>query len=103
MGAYGTAVLIKPELIEAHYDFGILLAQRSRFTEAATQFADVTRLAPDFAEGHYLFGVVLMQIPDRRPAAILEYQEALRLNPNFAEAKRGLDFARQTLTLSHLQ
>jgi Flp pilus assembly protein TadD len=52
------------------------------------------RLSPDNAGIHYDFGCALLQLK-RYGDAVREFEETLRLSPNFSNARDNLEKARQ--------
>ncbi len=58
--------------------------------DEATLWNSVADVNPDDALAHLNLGSALLDIPDRVPDAIAEYQRALRIDPNYAEAHNNL-------------
>ena len=58
--------------------------------DEATLWTSVTNVNPDDALAHVNLGNALLEIPGRMPDAIQEYQTALRIYPNYAEAHNNL-------------
>ena len=58
--------------------------------DESTLWRSVTDVNPDDALAHVNLGNVLLEIPGRMPDAIAEYQNALRIYPNYAEAHNNL-------------
>jgi protein O-mannosyl-transferase len=58
--------------------------------DEATLWTSVTDVNPDDALAHLNLGNALLEIPGRVPDAISEYQKALRIYPNYAEAHNNL-------------
>jgi tetratricopeptide (TPR) repeat protein len=58
--------------------------------DEATLWTSVTDVSPDDALAHLNLGNALLEIPDRMPDAISEYQRTLRIYPNYAEAHNNL-------------
>src|SRR3954471_3120891 len=69
-----------------------LYASHEMYTQAETQFAALTRMAPNNPEAHYGHGVVLLQLKNL-PAAQLELQRAVTLQPDLKEAYGDLAVA----------
>jgi protein O-mannosyl-transferase len=58
--------------------------------DEATLWRSVTDVNPDDALAHVNLGNALLEIPGRVPDAAAEYQRALRIYPNYAEAHNNL-------------
>jgi tetratricopeptide (TPR) repeat protein len=58
--------------------------------DEATLWTSVTAVNPDDALAHLNLGNALLEIPGRMPEAISEYQSALRIYPNYADAHNNL-------------
>ena len=58
--------------------------------DEATLWTSVTDVNPDDALAHVNLGSALLEIPGRMPDAIAEYQSAVRIYPNYAEAHNNL-------------
>ncbi len=58
--------------------------------DEATLWTSVTDVNPDDALAHVNLGSALLEIPGRMPDAIDEYQSALRIYPNYADAHNNL-------------
>jgi Flp pilus assembly protein TadD len=55
IAAHRTALRLKPDDAEAHYNLGVALRAQGRRREAAREFREYLRLAPDTpANGHYI-------------------------------------------------
>jgi tetratricopeptide (TPR) repeat protein len=58
--------------------------------DEASLWRSATDVNPDDALAHVNLGNTLLEIPGRMPDAILEYQKAVRIYPNYAEAHNNL-------------
>jgi len=90
---YRSAVLLKPDFVDARYALALELGKQNDMAGALEQLAEVVRLRPDFAEGHFNYGVALAKTGRFRPA-INEFRETLRLNPGDKLAEEFLQKAK---------
>jgi tetratricopeptide (TPR) repeat protein len=58
--------------------------------DEATLWRSVTDVNPDDALAHVNLGNALLEIPGRMPEALSEYQRALRIHPDYADAHNNL-------------
>ena len=65
-------------------------ARNSDWHDETSLWTSVTNVNPDDAVAHLNLGSALLEIPGRVPDAISEYQSALRIYPNYAEAHNNL-------------
>jgi superkiller protein 3 len=72
-----------------HYSLGLLLALKSRWSEAIEEFTATLRLAPSLAEAHYNLGYAL-KVQGQGEKAVIHLAEAVRLKPNFPMAHYNL-------------
>src|SRR6267154_804857 len=69
----------------ATYQHGMSALQRGDLVSARADFEKVVRLAPNSPEGHNSLGWVLLA-QGEIDSAIVHFQTALKLNPDFARA-----------------
>jgi Flp pilus assembly protein TadD len=81
----------KPKHPEAHYHLGRALFLKGDLEGAKGHYLETARLDPK-APVHNSLGVVYMKL-GQTPEAIAEFNEALRLRPNDADAAENLRFA----------
>ena len=80
---YQTALRMKPDNAEAHYDLAALLFA-SDLPAAIAHYQAAVQAKPEFAAAHANLGTALARIPSRLPEAIAEYKTAIRLEPRLA-------------------
>jgi tetratricopeptide (TPR) repeat protein len=91
---YRTSLERNPSSWLAHYNLGILLADKpDQLQDAITEYQAALRLKPDYADAHNNLGIAFSRIPGRLPDAIAEYKEALRITPDYAGAHNDLGIA----------
>jgi protein O-mannosyl-transferase len=120
------ALRLNPDSASTHSDLGTAYARMGRLSEAAAEFQAALRLNPnseivranvqnlqtemraDTAERHYAKGVDLSNA-GRQQDAVAEFEQALRLRPDYAEAQNNLGVAltqipgRATEALAHFE
>jgi tetratricopeptide (TPR) repeat protein len=87
---YAESVGIAPRYPEAQYNLGMDLWRQGRLDEAGDHLAAAVRLVPDEAVARYYYAELLAQ-QHNTAGAIYQYREALRLTPDFPQAKKELD------------
>jgi Flp pilus assembly protein TadD len=88
---FETALQRKPNHSEAHYHLGRALYLKGDLEGAKRHYLETARLDPK-APVHNSLGVVYMKL-GQTPEAIAEFNEALRLRPNDADAAENLRYA----------
>ncbi len=73
----------------ARLDQAVDLAHRGQFSQAAAKLVDAIALDPKLTEAHYLLGLV-RQSWGKLDEAQASYEMALRLQPDYPEARLGL-------------
>ncbi len=68
-----------------------------KFDSALEECTEALRLVPDSAEVHNLCGIVFEEL-GRAEEALASYREAVRLNPEFADAQVNLGELEQNKT-----
>jgi tetratricopeptide (TPR) repeat protein len=92
--ALATVVHLAPQDVEARIRLGDLLARRGRWSEAAVHYAVWSRTQPRNADAHFQLGMALERSGERERAEE-SLREALRLQPNYPEARRALSATRK--------
>jgi protein O-GlcNAc transferase len=93
------AIQLDPRLAEAHVNLSLLLAQTSEYELAGKHLARALELlgdSPQAAYPHLLQGRIL-GAQDKGRLAAKEFEAAIRLRPNYAEAYLELAVTRQKL------
>ena len=80
---------------------GAVLAHQGRFREAAAAFDEACDFDPENAKGFSNLGVVLRRFNDLN-GAIVQFEEAIRLRPEFTDAHYNLGNAYSALGESTL-
>jgi len=83
-------VRLNPGFTQARFFLGMQWMRQNRFEEAAKQLAIVARMHPDQAGILTQYGLALEKA-GRLDEAIVPFREALRLQPQQEEAKKGLE------------
>ena len=83
--AYETAIKLKPELAEAHFNLGKVLFDLRDADAAISVSKKCIALSPTMAEAHINLGNAY-KLKNEPAAALAAYEEAKRLAPNMAEA-----------------
>jgi hypothetical protein len=72
------AIRLRPDLPEAHYNLGLLLARQNKLAEAEREYREALRLRSDSAEAHFALGNVL-RVQGRFLAALAEMRRGHEL------------------------
>jgi tetratricopeptide (TPR) repeat protein len=89
MPHFEEAIAINPGFAEAHSDLGCALALAEQYSQAIPHLEKALALKPDLVEAHYYLGESLYLSQARTQEALAHWREALRLDPNFAQAMNG--------------
>ena len=65
----------------------------SELEEAKAHYLEATRLDPKLAQPHHYLGKIFMR-EGNAPEAIAQFEQALRLHPDFPEAEENLRLAK---------
>lgn len=82
--AYGQAIALMPDDLDAFMSRGHVLATQKRTIEALADFTKATRLAPGNPDAWNNLGNVLLDL-QREIEAVAAYDKALNLRPGFAQ------------------
>ena len=84
------AVHDRPLFAEAYYELGTI-HQREGQTEAALEaYGEALKIRPLYPQAHYGLGTILARLSGRTGEGITHFREAIRLDPNLAEAYHRL-------------
>ena len=90
---YEAALSTEPNYVEAHNNLGTVLLRQKRFAGAVAHYSAAVRLRPEY---QYYYNLANALADAGKPAeAVTNYQQALRLNPNFGLARHYLGLALQ--------
>jgi tetratricopeptide (TPR) repeat protein len=89
MQRYANAVPQGDRVSVAYFFVGEIYRLTQKYHHADIAYTTALRFEPNAALWWYRLGTVREEIGDRMPA-IDAYQQALRLNPNYREARSGL-------------
>jgi tetratricopeptide (TPR) repeat protein len=83
------ALKVEPKNVYAHFNLGQSYLAEDRLPEALAHFLEAHRQSPDNATLCFLVGKVNERI-GQRVEAVRFYKEAIRIRPDYAEAKSSL-------------
>ena len=98
--AYGKAVAMAPEWVEAHINLGTTLYQLERMTQARQEFTMAVQLEPRNALARFNLGCVL-EHDGETLKAIAHLREAVDLAPQMADAHLNLALAYEKVGRKH--
>ena len=92
MQFFQKAIQIMPDFLEAHYNLGLIYANRNQMREAAAEFEKVLQLDPKFDPGiHFLLASAYQELGDTG-RAITALQEGLRRKPAETRSLKALAY-----------
>jgi tetratricopeptide (TPR) repeat protein len=80
---------VEPKNVYAHYNLGQCYLAAGKLPEALVHLVEAQRQSPDNATLCFLLGKVNERI-GRRVEAVRFYKEAIRIRPDYSEAKESL-------------
>jgi tetratricopeptide (TPR) repeat protein len=86
LASYDTAIALKPNYSDAHYNRGVALSKLNRHEEALQSYDLAIKITPDHAAAYYNRGHILFEL-NLTDEATASFQKALEIRPDFAEAK----------------
>lgn len=88
-GRFENALQIDPKYADAQYDFGNLLYEKRDLDGAKLHYLAAARIAPPRAAVHNMLGIIFLR-QGQTSQAILQFAEALELDPNDSYAAENL-------------
>ena len=88
--AFSEAIRLQPENADAHYNFGIALAQAGKLPDAAREFRATVDLRPADVEARFNLGIALAQIGTDATRPSPNSPKPLRIKPDLIEARQAL-------------
>jgi tetratricopeptide (TPR) repeat protein len=88
---YRRVAALKPDLFEAHFDLGLVLAKKGSPDAALEEFAKAAEIKPSDAETQYNMGAILFQKKDLE-AARPHLEKAVASDSTHAQAAKVLGF-----------
>ena len=76
----------KRDPLRGHEAYAGIYSRQKKTDLARKEYVDAVREQPSSPRAHYLLGIVLMGIDKNYPAALQEYDAALKLDPNYMPA-----------------
>ncbi|MDJ0569622.1 MAG: tetratricopeptide repeat protein [Pleurocapsa sp. MO_192.B19] len=89
IACYRRAIIIKPGLMDAYWQLGVILTAIGNLDEAVACYQQALKVSPNEARSYLLLGKVLAQKKQWQPA-LTSYQKAANLEPDNAEIQHNL-------------
>ena len=93
LAAFQKTVSIQPNFALARRDFGMFQYQQKNYADAVTQLSKAADLGMNKDPQLYNFLGISYSLSNRLPQAVASYQQALKIDPNFAEGHLNLGLA----------
>jgi Tfp pilus assembly protein PilF len=91
---FRTAINLQPTVNVYRLNLAYVLTLQGKFAAAEVELKELLRIHPDDARGHNNYGIVLLS-QGKTDQAIYHFIEAIRLRPNYRQARINLDLAVQ--------
>ena len=86
---FETALSLKPDYAEAHFNLGVILRVSGRPNLAVESYKKAIALLPNYLGAHNNLGNALKQIGSLEEA-VISYQNAIAIKPDYAEAHNNI-------------
>ena len=86
---FETALSLKPDYAEAHFNLGVILRVSGRPNLAVESYKKAIALLPNYLVAHNNLGNALKQIGSLEEA-VISYQNAIAIKPDYAEAHNNI-------------
>jgi len=93
---FETAISIKPDYAEAHFNLGVVLKESGHLNLAVESYKKAITLLPNYFGAHNNLGNALKQIGSLEEA-VISYQNAIAIKPDYAEAHNNLGIVFKSL------
>ena len=92
--AFKSAIIIKPDYAEAHYNMAKVLREQGSLEEAIKAYNKALSIKPDYAKAHNNIGNILKD-QGKLEEAIEAYNKALSIEPDYVDALNNMGVALQ--------
>jgi tetratricopeptide (TPR) repeat protein len=97
IASFDTVLRVHPADADAHHSPGLALAARGDILRGQSKLEQATRLKSDDVDSRNDLGMVVLARQGNMTAAMAQFEEALRTNPQFDEARDNLKRAQAAL------
>jgi tetratricopeptide (TPR) repeat protein len=96
---YTEAIKLSPDLIQAHFLYGLELGRDGKPADAAGQFREAVRIMPDLPEARFNLGLALVN-EGKYSEALIQFDKVLEHDPTNTMALNYAQALRQKLSLT---
>ena len=93
---FKTAIKIKPDYAEAHFNIGAIFQEYDKHDEAINSYKEALKLIPGYHDAHNNLGILFLDI-GQLSDSVEHFEWAIAYKPDFAEAHNNLGSAMQKL------
>ena len=86
---YEAILALRPDIVEAHNNLGVVLRHQGKLDEAASRFEQALALRPDYVDAYNNLGATLKQ-QGKFDQAVARFEQALVLRPDHAQSHNNL-------------